>query len=59
MGTFFLLLSMIDAIQLKFGILSCNIPVAVGATFALCVLAVTGLVFYGSTVAYALTNYMP
>lgn len=59
MGTFFLLLSMIDAIQLKFGILSCNIPLAVGATFALSVLAVSGLLFYGYTVGYALYNYLP
>lgn len=59
MGTFFLLLSMVDAIQLKFGILSCGIPLAVGATFALSALVVGGLLFYGSTVAYALTHYLP
>lgn len=59
MGTFFLLLSMVDAIQLKFGILSCNIPIAVGATFALSALVVVGLIFYGSTVAYVLTHYQP
>lgn len=59
MGTFFLLLSMIDAIQLKFGILSCGIPLAVGATFALSALVVGGLLFYGSTVAYTLTHYLP
>ncbi|CAD6264354.1 unnamed protein product [Miscanthus lutarioriparius] len=59
MGTFFLLLSMVDAIQLKFGILSCFIPLAVGATFALSALVVGGLLFYGSTVAYALTHYLP
>ncbi|ONM19073.1 maternal effect embryo arrest 60 [Zea mays] len=40
MGTFFLLLSMVDAIQLKFGILSCGIPLAVAATFALSALVV-------------------
>ncbi|KAJ1269837.1 hypothetical protein BS78_06G008700 [Paspalum vaginatum] len=59
LGTFFLLLSMVDAIQLKFGILSCGTPLAVGATFALSVLVVGGLLFYGSTVAYALTHYLP
>uniref|UniRef100_A0A0A9CJS3 Uncharacterized protein n=1 Tax=Arundo donax TaxID=35708 RepID=A0A0A9CJS3_ARUDO len=59
MGTFFLLLSMVDAIQLKFGLVSCGIPLAVGATFALVGLVVGGLLFYGSTVAYALTHYLP
>ena len=59
LGTFFLLLSMVDAIQLKFGLVSCGIPLAVGATFALSGLVVGGLLFYGSTVAYALTNYLP
>jgi len=59
MGTFFLLLSMVDAIQLKFGLVSCGIPLAVGATFALSGLVVGGLLFYGSTVAYALMHYLP
>jgi len=59
MGTFFLLLSIVDAIQLKFGLVSCGIPLAVGATFALSGLVVGGLLFYGSTVAYALTHYLP
>ncbi|XP_062225091.1 uncharacterized protein LOC133923835 [Phragmites australis] len=59
MGTFFLLLSMVDAIQLKFGLVSCGIPLAVGATFVLAALVVGGLLFYGSTVAYALTHYLP
>lgn len=59
LGTFFLLLSMVDAIQLKFGLISCGIPLAVGATFALSALVVGGLLFYGSTIAYALTHYLP
>jgi hypothetical protein len=59
MGTFFLLLSMVDAIQLKFGLVSCGIPLAVGATLALAALVLGGLVFYGFTVAYALTHYLP
>ncbi|KAF8647682.1 hypothetical protein HU200_012641 [Digitaria exilis] len=59
MGTFFLLLSMVDAIQLKFGIVSCGTPLAVGATLALSALVVGGLLFYGCTVAYALTHYLP
>jgi hypothetical protein len=59
MGTFFLLLSMVDAIQLKFGLVSCGIPLAVGATLALAALVLGGLVFYGFIVAYALTHYLP
>ncbi|KAL6650259.1 hypothetical protein ACP70R_009184 [Stipagrostis hirtigluma subsp. patula] len=59
MGTFFLLLSMVDAIQLKFGLVSCGTPLAVGSTFALAALVVGGLLFYGGTVAYALTHYLP
>ncbi|XP_062185199.1 uncharacterized protein LOC133888842 [Phragmites australis] len=59
MGTFFLLLSMVDAIQLKFGLVSCGIPIAVGATLVLAALVVGGLLFYGSTIAYALTHYLP
>ncbi|CAN6247842.1 unnamed protein product [Urochloa humidicola] len=59
LGTFFLLLSMVDAIQLKFGLVSCGSNLAVGATLGLSALVVAGLLFYGSTVAYALTHYLP
>ncbi|CAL5033962.1 unnamed protein product [Urochloa decumbens] len=59
MGTFFLLLSMVDAIQLKFGLVSCGSTLAVGATLGLSALVLAGLIFYGSTVAYALTHYLP
>ncbi|CAN6242407.1 unnamed protein product [Urochloa humidicola] len=59
LGTFFLLLSMVDAIQLKFGLVSCGSTLAVGATLGLSALVVAGLLFYGSTVAYALTHYLP
>ncbi|KAL6907836.1 hypothetical protein ACP4OV_002006 [Aristida adscensionis] len=59
MGTFFLLLSMVDAVQLKFGLVSCGTSLAVSSTIALVVLVVGGLIFYGATVAYALTHYLP
>ncbi|KAG2616968.1 hypothetical protein PVAP13_3NG177571 [Panicum virgatum] len=61
MGNFFLLVSMVEAIQLKFSLVSCGILVllAVGATFPLSGLVGGGLLFYRSTVAYALTHYLP
>ena len=59
MGTFFLLVSMVEAIQLKFSLVSCGILLAVGATFPLSGLVGGGLLFYRCTVAYALTHYLP
>ncbi|VFQ69736.1 unnamed protein product [Cuscuta campestris] len=53
MGCLFLMLSMVDVIQIRLGLLSCGSRSAVGAVAALVVLVTSGLLLYVSTAVYA------
>ncbi|XP_038978133.1 uncharacterized protein LOC103703885 [Phoenix dactylifera] len=56
MGCLFLLLSMVNVIQIRLGMLSCGSAAAVRAVAALVTLVSTALVVYISTVLYAFTH---
>lgn len=56
MGCVFLLLSMVNVIQIRLGILSCGSSAAVRAVAALVTLVSTALVVYISTVIYAFNH---
>lgn len=56
MGCFFLLLSMVDVIQIRLGLLSCGSTAAGRAAAVLVTLVSTALLVYISTVLYAFTH---
>lgn len=56
-GTFFLLASMVEAIQLKFGIISCGIPNATIPSLILSLIVAGGVCIYGYSVIYSFKNY--
>ncbi|XP_010934226.1 uncharacterized protein [Elaeis guineensis] len=56
MGCLFLLLSMVNVIQIRLGMLSCGSSATVRAVAALVTLVSTALVVYISTVLYAFTH---
>jgi len=56
MGCVFLMLSMVNVIQIRLGILSCGGSSSVRATIALVALVFTALAIYISTVFYAFTH---
>lgn len=56
MGCLFLLLSMVDVIQIRLGMLSCGSKSAVRAVTALVTLVSTALLVYISTIFYAFTH---
>ncbi|OAY74625.1 uncharacterized protein LOC109707430 [Ananas comosus] len=56
LGCVFLLLSMVDVIQIRLGLLSCGAPPAVRSAAALIALVSVALAVYVSTVFYAFTH---
>ncbi|XP_020594709.1 uncharacterized protein LOC110034807 [Phalaenopsis equestris] len=56
MGSIFLLLSMVNVIQIRLGMLSCGSNAAVRAVAALLTLVCTALAVYISTIFYAFTH---
>ncbi|KAG0458605.1 hypothetical protein HPP92_021733 [Vanilla planifolia] len=56
MGCIFLLLSMVNVIQIRLGMLSCGSSAAVRAVSALLILVCTALAIYISTIFYAFTH---
>eukprot|EP00252_Welwitschia_mirabilis_P013434 TRINITY_DN2954_c0_g1_i1.p1 TRINITY_DN2954_c0_g1~~TRINITY_DN2954_c0_g1_i1.p1 ORF type:complete len:191 (-),score=9.11 TRINITY_DN2954_c0_g1_i1:278-850(-) len=56
LGCLFLVLSMINVIQIRLGVLSCGGSASVRATLSLVALVVTALIVYISTVFYAFTH---
>jgi len=56
MGCIFLMLSMVNVIQIRLGILSCGVSSTVRATLILIALVSTALVIYISTVIFAFTH---
>ncbi|XP_062200226.1 uncharacterized protein LOC133902917 [Phragmites australis] len=57
LGSFFLMLAMVDVIQLKLGLLSCGGMAAVGAVLVLTLLGLIGLGVYVGSVVYSLRVY--
>ncbi|OEL20869.1 hypothetical protein BAE44_0018112 [Dichanthelium oligosanthes] len=57
LGSFFLILAMVDVIQLKLGLLSCGGTAAVGAVLVLTLLGLAGLTVYVGGVVYSLRVY--
>ncbi|CAL4940960.1 unnamed protein product [Urochloa decumbens] len=57
LGSFFLMLAMVDVIQLKLGLLSCGRTAAVGTVLMLTLLGLAGLAVYVGGVVYSLRVY--